>query len=270
MRTTVAMALLFVCSVGIGFCVSVSFPGEEIAEISDPASPSNILLFLIPFGVITAIFLIFIKVKMEFILIYAIMALTWFLLCFSLTLLFSLAFGYRVSAAMAIATTGVMAYLFYFTKARMWTRNAVGVVGGGGAMGVLGRSIDVYPLIVIMTILAVYDGIAVYKTKHMFDIAEKAIEGNLPLLLSLPRGESESETMLMGLGDVIIPGTLAISAYTFYSVWASIPVLIGIGVGMFCLFRAISKGGQAGLLFLNTGGIVGFLVYLLFSFLPLS
>lgn len=268
MRTTLAMALMFVCSLGIGFCVSFTFSGEEIAE---PASYSNVLLFLIPFGAITAIFLLFIRMKLESILIHVIMLMSWFLLLATLILLFIWLLPFMASLVLATALTLVLVFFFYFTRAKEWTRNIVGVMGGGGAIGVLGTSVSVYPLMVIMVILAIYDGLAVYKTKHMFEIADKAVEGHLPILLSLPKesseggdedGNEERSTMLMGLGDIIIPGTFVISALTFVGPVAAISALGGIGVGMFLLFKAISKGGQAGLLFLNTGGIVSYFVYL--------
>ena len=262
MRPTFAMALLFALSIGIGFAISMSFPGEEVTE---PTSYSNVPLFLIPFGLVTAIFLILIKIGKDAIIFHMVMAVSWVLLWLSFDLLFSLILDYITSVALSLGLTILLLYLFYFSNARIWAKNTMAVVVGGGAMGILGTIVDVPPLILILIVLAVYDGIAVYKTKHMFEIAERAIEGDLPLLLSLPKGGDKTGTMMMGLGDVVFPGTLVISANIFVGPAAAAMVLVGIGAGMALLFRAISRRGQAGLLFLNTGGIAGYLFYVLFS-----
>jgi presenilin-like A22 family membrane protease len=139
----------------------------------------------------------------------------------------------------------------------------------------------------------VYDAVAVYGTKHMVSLADVVADMKLPILMVVPeeRGfdytrssplkqvrervreaPSERQATFMGLGDVIIPGVLVVSAYTFLPVH---PLVLGIGAnlvialitilgslgGYAVLMRLVDRGNaQAGLPFLNGGAILGFVV----------
>jgi presenilin-like A22 family membrane protease len=165
----------------------------------------------------------------------------------------------------------------------------IGIFVAAGVTALLGVSIALLPLIVLLIIFAVYDAISVYKTKHMVSLADKVMEFKLPVLLVVPkkRGYSfiqqkglkkqldegeEREAMFIGLGDIIIPGTLVISSFTFLPVevgwfgvgtnlWVAILTLVGILAGFSVLMQFVLKGNpQAGLPLLNTGAILGFVV----------
>ena len=79
--------------------------------------------------------------------------------------------------------------------------------------------------------------------------------------------------MFVGLGDLIIPGILSVSAFTFLNqpgrslLWllpneiVAIGTVIGSLVGFFALMRFVLKGNpQAGLPLLNGGALIGFLI----------
>jgi presenilin-like A22 family membrane protease len=165
----------------------------------------------------------------------------------------------------------------------------VGIVVAGGVCAIIGISLAILPILVLLIILAVYDAISVYKTKHMVDLADKVVDWHLPILLVIPKNlkysfmkqkglkkqlkeGTEREAMFMGLGDIIIPGTLAISAFNFlnpFTSWAgyssnlvvAIGVLIGTLVGFAALMRYVVKGNpQAGLPLLNSGAISGYFI----------
>jgi presenilin-like A22 family membrane protease len=81
------------------------------------------------------------------------------------------------------------------------------------------------------------------------------------------------ETMMMGVGDAVIPGILVVSAAIFlspedipfqYSLDAlavALGTLLGSFIGFAILMRQVSTGRpQAGLPFLNGGAMAGFLV----------
>ena len=79
---------------------------------------------------------------------------------------------------------------------------------------------------ILLSILAVYDAISVYKTKHMLSLAEGVTKMRLPVLFYVPKKldfkveqmdnmdlknrdkDVERETMIMGVGDAVIPGIL--------------------------------------------------------------
>src|SRR5207247_1284901 len=110
--------------------------------------------------------------------------------------------------------------------------DTVGIVTAAGVTAILGISFGILPAILLLVALAVYDAWAVYRTKHMVTLADELTSQRLPILLVIPKkagysfreqkslkeqvasGE-EREAMFVGLGDLIIPGILSVSAFTF-------------------------------------------------------
>ena len=187
--------------------------------------------------------------------------------------------------------------------------NTVGILTGAGVITILGVSFVPTLIIFFMVAAAVYDAYAVYRSKHMLDLADTMIGLKLPILLVAPQGkgysfleegadvmsaaddggpgmeagavpmkplpqaESKSgDALFMGLGDVIFPGMLVISALTFLpegagwfgmslALTTSVGTLIGGLVGYFVLMTYVAMGRpQAGLPLLNGGSILGYLV----------
>jgi presenilin-like A22 family membrane protease len=134
----------------------------------------------------------------------------------------------------------------------------------------------------------IYDAIAVYRTKHMVSLADVVTEMKLPILMVMPdapgydytsapplreqRGQpvEERSALFMGLGDIVIPGTLVVAAFVWLpdtpqvlgigaSLWVAIGAMLGSLVGYAALMRLVLRGNpQAGLPFLNGGAILGY------------
>ena len=162
---------------------------------------------------------------------------------------------------------------------------------GVGAALVLGLSLGILPSLILLTILAVYDAVSVYVTKHMLTLAEGVGSLGLPIVLIIPgkdgepvpkldlhdrSKDAEREMMLMGLGDAIIPSVLVVSAaanlspvsatgWMYPAMAVAVLTLAAVLLGFLSLMFLISKGRpQAGLPFLNGAAIIGFTVaYLL-------
>ncbi|UCF08912.1 MAG: hypothetical protein JSW28_04275 [Thermoplasmata archaeon] len=174
--------------------------------------------------------------------------------------------------------------------------DVVGIVMAIGATVILGVTFSILPAIVLLIVLAVYDAISVYKTKHMISLADSVIELNLPVLLVVPKTLSysyrkekprlkeqldsgeEREAMFMGLGDIVIPGLLAVSALAFLpatqsgvgitgNILVAFGTMIGILFGFSILMRFVMKGNpQAGLPLLNSGAVIGYMLAYLIVF----
>ncbi len=168
--------------------------------------------------------------------------------------------------------------------------DSVGVVMAIGATIILGVTFAILPAIVLLIVLAIYDAVSVYKTKHMISLADSVIDLNLPVLLVIPKkwgysfrekkprlkeqleSGKEREAMFMGLGDIVIPSLLIVSALSFLpssqsgmgiasNILVGIGTMIGILVGFLILMRFVMKGNpQAGLPLLNSGAILGYLI----------
>jgi presenilin-like A22 family membrane protease len=179
-----------------------------------------------------------------------------------------------------------MLTLFYYPE--WFVIDAVGILVGAGAVAIFGISLSIIPVLILLILLAVYDFISVYETKHMIRLAEGVMDLKVPVLFVLPRSRQYShakwikdssalkgeeklekrEAYFMGLGDAVIPSTLVISANFFLTApsigFVNIPALgaiVGILIGYVGLMILVTKGKpQAGLPFLNTGAIIGFLM----------
>ena len=97
-----------------------------------------------------------------------------------------------------------------------------------GITSIFGISLEIFPVLVLLVLLALYDAISVYKTKHMITLAEGVIEMKTPILVVIPKrkgysyvkeglsiGESDRGAFVMGMGDLIMPSILVVSAYAF-------------------------------------------------------
>ncbi|MCQ4153035.1 MAG: presenilin family intramembrane aspartyl protease [Archaeoglobi archaeon] len=139
-----------------------------------------------------------------------------------------------------------------------------------GIATMFGISLEPLPVIVLLAVLAAYDAISVYKTKHMISLADSVARISAPMVFIIPRGQ---EKMLMGVGDVVIPGILAVSAQRFTSSseigfikLSALLTILGGFLGLILLLYLVEKrkGAHAGLPFINTGAVLGFLVSQLF------
>ena len=169
---------------------------------------------------------------------------------------------------------------------RWYVIDAAAILLGSVTTAVLGISLAAPLVAALLLVLAVYDAVSVYKTRHMLSLAEAILNSGLPLVLIIPkRGgykegerveilkgnpsvEGERRAFYMGLGDLVIPGCLVVSIYSTLGL-GGLPVIVAVVLGTLLGFSVLSvfvAGGkpQAGLPFLCSGAVLG---YVLSSFL---
>jgi len=200
-----------------------------------------------------------------------------------------------LSLVLSVALT-VLLYRF----PEWYVIDIIGILIGAGVTAIIGISFGVMPTLVLLILLAVYDAISVYQTKHMLALAEGVMDMKVPILFVIPNhlnfsfreykydSEGEREAFFMGLGDAVMPTILVVSANVFITQVDYINMLIfelpGIGiinspalgaavgtiVGFVALMVLVAKGKpQAGLPFLNTGAILGYVMGCLWSSVPI-
>ena len=210
-----------------------------------------------------------------------------------------IAFDGLASAIGIIA--GLLLVVLLYVHSEWYVVNTVGLLVGAGVITMLGVSFAPPLLIIFMIAAAVYDAWAVYKSKHMLELADTMIGMRLPILLVAPQtrdysyiedsaaygdgrfteerpeapnpagGEPSASTssggsrdaMFMGLGDVIFPGMLVVSAVQYLGgsegFLIAMCTMIGGLLGYAALMRAVATGrAQAGLPLLNGGAILGY------------
>jgi len=214
----------------------------------------------------------------------------------------------------------ILLMILLYIRPEWYVVNLVGILVGGGVVAMLGISFVPWLIIIFMIVAAIYDAWAVYKSKHMLDLADTMVNLKLPILLVAPQEKNYSfldeqdtmrdreklipkpieiqkagiskssedksvkmdkprkkkdrgkDAMFMGLGDVIFPGILVISAITWLpegtiilgvdaTFWIGILTMIGGLCGYFILMGYVALGKpQAGLPLLNSGAILGYLI----------
>ncbi len=256
------MAVLLVLTQVIAVLLAAPFAASDITAFEDPASMWNTVYFIILIIGFTALILLVLKFGgdklVQFIMLAAVAVTMYYVMAVLVP------YGY-VPIVITIALT-VLLYIY----PEWYILDAVGLVIGGGAAAMFGISLDIIPVILLMVVLAIYDAISVYKTKHMVSMAESIVEMRLPILFVLPRKRNFSllkdsdkeEAFFMGLGDAIIPSMLVVSAFVKYTSAApALGAALGTLAGYAVLSRIAGRGTpHAGLPLLNSGAIIGFVI----------
>lgn len=126
----------------------------------------------------------------------------------------SLIFSIFLSTLLAyIATICLLLIKYSFTKESIYTKWYNNIlltlaISGGGA--IIGISLGIIPVIVLLILLAVYDIISVFFTKHMITLADMIIKKKISLLFLLPTKKREYK---LGGGDLVIPALVSSSLF---------------------------------------------------------
>ena len=274
----------------IALLLSLPMQTAGITAFEDPESFTNPLIFIVILLVFTAFLLVLIKYRWKK-LIGVIIAVSIF---FTFIYIFAGITIYFLG--MVPGTLGVTLALSLFSTALLYLYpewyiiDILGILIAAGAASIFGISLDIIPVLILLGILMVYDAISVYKTRHMVTLAEGVIDIKSPILFIVPkrRGYSfmregigdldggERAAFVIGMGDMIMPSILVVSANVFLNTTRlagviTLPALgaiIGSVIGLSLLLIVVQKGKpQAGLPPINGGAILGFLAGYGLSFL---
>ncbi|HEX7445230.1 MAG TPA: presenilin family intramembrane aspartyl protease PSH [Methanothrix sp.] len=273
-KIPVLVMLLFVMVVQIlalAITPAISASGNRVFE--DPTSIANPFAYMLLILVFTGLLLLAIRLRKAWII-------SGFILLSIATSIFYVMVAFMSPLLALVPTLAVMLLLRFYPE--WYIVDAFGILVCAGISSLFGVSMTILPALLLLVVLAVYDAISVYKTRHMVSLAEGAIKMKAPLLFVVPKSrdysfridpeisDSSDETKkrgayFLGLGDAIIPTILVISAS--WSLPApdfglSLPVLgamLGTYLGFLLLMTTSRDRPQAGLPFLNSGVILGFL-----------
>ena len=262
--------------------LSLPMQSAGITAFEDPESVANPFIFIIILLVFTGFLLLLLKFKWKK-LIGAIIGLSIF---FTFIYIFAGITGYFLGlAAPALFITLVLsiaATALLYLYPEWYVIDTLGILIAAGAASIFGISLSIIPVIILLVILLVYDAISVYKTRHMITLAEGVVDMKSPILFIVPKkrgysyrtegianieGGGERAAYIIGMGDMIMPSILVVSANVFLDTakigLITIPALgamIGSVIGLSLLLMVVRKGKpQAGLPPINGGAILGFL-----------
>lgn len=277
-----SMAGLILIVQVLALLLSMPMEINDMQAFEDPTQVSNSIYYIGMILVFTLFVLIAIKKNMKWIislLIYLAIVSTLYYVFFALFTLIPALTGLENIASLLLST-GLTVLLYKYPE--WYVIDLLGVCIAGGVSALIGISLSIIPVVVLLILLAVYDAISVYKTKHMIAMAEGVMDLKLPLLFIIPKHSNYSfitesfqegekrEAFFMGLGDAVMPTLLVVSANVFLENGGlSYPVvgaMIGTLVGHIFLSILVMRGKpQAGLPFLNSGAIIGFFIGVLLS-----
>ena len=287
-RIHVLVMLFFVIVVQIlALAVTPAISASDSRVFQDPTSTSNPFIYMILILAFTALLLLAIKMNKG-----------WIISGF-IQLSIALSIYYLVVAFLPpllalLPTAVVLLFIRYYPE--WYVVDIFGIAVCAGISSLFGVSMTTLPALMLLIILAVYDAISVYKTKHMVSLAEGVIKMKAPLLFVVPKSRNYSfrkdQSLLthevthetggsqpqaasvkgkrgayfLGLGDAIIPTILVISANTSLPAGGlfgvnipAIGAMLGTYLGFLALMTTSRDRPQAGLPFLNSGVILGFL-----------
>jgi presenilin-like A22 family membrane protease len=287
------MGSLFVFVDLLAFVVTGPFEAAGVVAFENSSDPVNLLYFFIILLVFTAIILIIIRFqKKKALRIIFLGAITLLMFYVFYPLLFI--FVANTLIALGLSVAGAAFLLVAIVKKPEWyIIDAVALFTGVGAIAMIGISLDIWIVIVLLVVMAVYDAVSVYKTKHMIDLADSVMELKLPVMFVIPKNrgyslleetkglkeklkdKEEREAYFLGVGDVVFPGILAVAA--FHSLVnngfiMAVSVLAGTLLGFAALtFYLVTGKAQAGLPFLCSGALLGYVFtgFIIFGLPPL-
>jgi presenilin-like A22 family membrane protease len=263
--------------------ISLPVQAAGITAYEDPTAIENPFIFILILLVFTAFLLLLIKYgKKDWIA--AIIGLSIFLtFVYIFWALVYAVIGESGFAQFIIVTLSILATVLLYKYPEWYVIDGLGILIAAGVAAIFGSSLVWYLVVLLLVLLAVYDAISVYKTKHMITLAEGVIDLKTPILFVIPKRRDysfirdgvgklddggERAAFIIGMGDLIMPSILVVSANVFLQGWRlfgiiNLPALgamIGSLAGLAVLLHFVSSGKpQAGLPPLNGGTILGFL-----------
>jgi presenilin-like A22 family membrane protease len=265
----------------IAVALSKPFEVNEFKAFSNPEAASNVIIWIAIILIFTALIFLVIKMNKKWMIQAFILFTVASTLYYVFFAIFSMFLSLEMNFLLTIALSTALTIILY--KFPEWyVIDIVGIIIGAGAASIFGISLAIIPTLLLLILLAVYDYIAVYRTKHMIALAEGVMDLRLPILLVIPKrwnysfltekfDKEEREAFFMGLGDAVMPTILVISANTFSKAGhyalpllgaVNLPALgaiLGTFAGFSILMGLVIKGKpQAGLPFLNSGVILGY------------
>ena len=272
------LALCFVISHMMAMYLVPAYKEAEVQAFEDPEDPANSVVYIAIILVFTAFILWIAKKGLEWVLQIIFLSAIGVTFIYVIYPFFHTAgiSGMTGYAGATVLATGLTFLLYVYPE--WYVVDIAGVLLAAGVAAIFGISFGLFPALLLLTGLAIYDAWAVYHTGHMVDLADSVMNLKLPILLVVPKSRDYSfldqgsladqiekgekrDALFMGLGDLVIPGALVVSSKAALGWTVGIFSMMGSLVGFWILMTFVLSGRpQAGLPLLNGGAILGYLI----------
>ena len=261
----VILAIYFIAAIA-AIAVTPEYKAAGMQAFENPGDVSNSILYFSAILAFTAIILILSKFK-------SVLKLIMYILIFV-----SIYYVFYPFVGGFSAIPAIFILTFLIRRPNWIIIDISAFLLSVGVISIFGISLAPTPAIVLLAVLAAYDAISVYKTKHMISLAESVTKLKLPMLFVIPLtkdfsfdgiergGKGEKKAVYIGVGDIVVPNILVVSAQCFstspYIGFIKLSALMSLLGGLFGLavLLKIAKRAHAGLPFLNIPTIAGYFI----------
>ncbi|HLD12210.1 MAG TPA: presenilin family intramembrane aspartyl protease [Candidatus Nanoarchaeia archaeon] len=176
----------------------------------------------------------------------------WFFI--SLTLVLTVALAAFLPELWALGVAVVLALLKLYRHSVFW-HNLPEMLLYGGLAAVFAPVFSLLSLVFLLILIAVYDAVAVWKTKHMVSLAKMQLKERLFAGLLIPYGKKKSA--LLGGGDIAFPLLAnAVLLREFGGVAAVIGVVFAAGALWLLLWLSEKNKFYPAMVFLSVGSLL--------------
>ncbi len=221
----------------LALAVTPAMSASQERVFEDPTSAANPIYYMLLILAFTALLLLAIKKNLSWLV-------SGFIQIAIASSIYYLAVAFLPPIYALLAAAGGLLLVRYYPE--WYVIDGLGIAVSAGISSLFGLSMTVIPALILLGILAAYDAISVYKTRHMVSLAEGVLKMKAPLLFVVPKSRGYSfrrdQSILsssdqtspadekpgsrassgkrgayfLGLGDAIIPTILVISANTTF------------------------------------------------------
>ena len=231
----------------------------SVAPMQNANDPLNALFFIV-YIVVGAVGMIFLARHYKGMLLFQLLE-TMIIFSASTIVFFTICLSFLqmdfVTALLVGSALGLLLAAAKFVNAEV--KNTAAVISSAGVGALFGFSLGFLPITIFIILLSVYDYIAVFKTKHMIEMARELSTRNLSFAITakniparkpsekteayVERAMNEGERMDLGTGDLSVPAMISVSAYALgpNGLLYAIAVAIGSTVSLFFMLKFVSE-----------------------------
>jgi presenilin-like A22 family membrane protease len=268
MKTYLKVALFFALTQIIGIYAGVSLinaamQNPDIQELSvapmpDANDPANALFFLL-YILLGAAMVIFVARRYKGMLLFMLLE-AMVVFSASSIVFFAVALSLGTDFLEALALGGAFGIALAAAKfAWQEAKNAAAIISSSGVAAIFGFSLGFLPAVAFTILLSMYDYIAVFKTRHMVEMARELSTRQLSFAVTaknvparkpnesaeeyVDRANREGERLDLGTGDLAVPGMLSVSAYTLgpNGLAYSLAIAAGSTAALYLILRFVSE-----------------------------
>ncbi len=302
----VGLFALYLLTIVGGVALSSPFETAGVQTFENPGNVANVGLIFAEILVVTALFILITRYG------YGLRVLRVVVLGVFSYATYLAVFGVGLPASEILgAVLGIAVFLALLVYPEWYVIDTAAVVAGAAIIAQFGNGVGPLPALVFLVGMAAYDAYAVYVSEHMQQLGGGIGELKLPMMYVVPpslsfsmdemgdpfdtEGNGDDDTsenrekrggretpILLGLGDAVVPGLLAVSAGQFLpadpliagtilnlpALGAIIGSVVGLA-GLLGLLYMIERA-HAGLPVLNTCVVLGYLVGAVIAGVPIT